>query len=255
MAFGFGISPGLVVSFVVMASASPCAAQSWPLVFEPGQEWFTPEQHRLADDVAAAVAALPPDRAAIMRLELEGAGPADGRAVWRLRATALELAQRGLLIDQVIGADRVFSEETPQAAAADTGSRIRIIAEVDPLNPSRIVDRFGPTVRFGRGSVTISPEGRFLIARQVVGPHLKTVRARVEGHADTEGDAASNLRLSQARADAVARELVRIGMPFEHVRTSAYGESALAVPSQDGVAESGNRRVTVRLNWPAADAR
>ncbi len=74
----------------------------------------------------------------------------------------------------------------------------------------------------------------------------------VEGFADSSGTAAYNMRLSQARADAVRDHLVQAGFSEDQVRTAAMGETRL-VSDNTGVndSQSGieNRRVTFVLEW------
>ncbi|MEO0335631.1 MAG: OmpA family protein [Pseudomonadota bacterium] len=47
----------------------------------------------------------------------------------------------------------------------------------------------------------------------------------IEGHTDSVGSAAYNLKLSQRRADSVRAELIRAGLPARRVRAVGYGES------------------------------
>jgi OmpA-OmpF porin, OOP family len=75
----------------------------------------------------------------------------------------------------------------------------------------------------------------------------QTTRLEVAGHADRSGPAAYNQRLSQRRADNVAAELVRQGVPREAIVVSAYGETRPLVPTADGVREPQNRRVEIVL--------
>ena len=53
---------------------------------------------------------------------------------------------------------------------------------------------------------------------------LKDVRVRVSGFADSRGDDALNLSLSQERAEMVARELEKAGVPKERLVVEAMGE-------------------------------
>ena len=55
-------------------------------------------------------------------------------------------------------------------------------------------------------------------------PDLKDVRVRVSGFADSRGDDALNLSLSQERAEMVARELEKAGVPKERMIIEAMGE-------------------------------
>lgn len=67
----------------------------------------------------------------------------------------------------------------------------------------------------------------------------------VSGGADSVGSPASNLLLSQQRANAVARGLLARGIPAERTQILAKGETNPAVPTQRGVAEPQNRRVEI----------
>lgn len=67
----------------------------------------------------------------------------------------------------------------------------------------------------------------------------------IEGHTDAVGSDASNLRLSEARADSLKWTLVReFGVPRRALETVGYGEQYLLVPTQ--YENWQNRRVTLR---------
>lgn len=71
----------------------------------------------------------------------------------------------------------------------------------------------------------------------------------VEGHTDAVGSAASNLALSDRRAESVALALTEYcGIPPEDLVVQGYGEAELRIPTQ--AAEERNRRVAVRLISP-----
>jgi outer membrane protein OmpA-like peptidoglycan-associated protein len=71
----------------------------------------------------------------------------------------------------------------------------------------------------------------------------------IEGHTDAVGSAASNLTLSDRRAESVALALTEyFGVPPENLVVQGYGESDLLVPTDGN--EPRNRRVAVRLVTP-----
>ena len=71
----------------------------------------------------------------------------------------------------------------------------------------------------------------------------------IEGHTDAVGSDASNLELSDRRAEAVARLLTELyDVPPENLVTQGYGERYLKVETDD--AERANRRATVRRITP-----
>ena len=67
----------------------------------------------------------------------------------------------------------------------------------------------------------------------------------VGGHTDTAGPADYNMQLSQRRANTVAAELVRAGIPASIVTTEAFGQTDLAVPTPDNTPDQANRRATI----------
>ncbi len=69
----------------------------------------------------------------------------------------------------------------------------------------------------------------------------------VSGHADHTGTAAYNQRLSLRRAENVASELVRQGVPQNAITIQAFGFSRPLVPTAAGVREPQNRRVEIVL--------
>lgn len=69
----------------------------------------------------------------------------------------------------------------------------------------------------------------------------------VLGHADTSGTAPYNQRLSERRAKVVREVMIQMGARPEAVSVHGVGERDLAVPTQDGVRESRNRRSVVTL--------
>jgi len=90
-------------------------------------------------------------------------------------------------------------------------------------------------------------------ARQIIAEaaqnssRVQTTRIEVAGHADRAGTPQYNQRLSQRRADAVAAELVRLGVARSAITVQAFGESRPLVPTADGVREPQNRRVEIVL--------
>ena len=90
-------------------------------------------------------------------------------------------------------------------------------------------------------------------ARQIIGEAAQasrttqTTRIEVSGHADRSGTPQYNQRLSERRAQAVAAELERQGVPRAAMVIQAFGESRPLVPTADGVREPQNRRVEIIL--------
>ena len=73
----------------------------------------------------------------------------------------------------------------------------------------------------------------------------KVSRLTVTGHTDTVGSDAYNMRLSRRRAESVAAQLEKDGIPSSEIQIVAKGKRDLLVPTADGVKEPQNRRVQI----------
>jgi len=73
----------------------------------------------------------------------------------------------------------------------------------------------------------------------------KVTRLTVTGHTDTVGSDAYNMRLSRRRAESVAAQLEKDGIPSSGIAIIAKGKRDLLVPTADGVREPQNRRVQI----------
>lgn len=97
---------------------------------------------------------------------------------------------------------------------------------------------------FASGSSTLTAAAQASVQR--LAGVLKTKRSiRIEGHTDSQGEAAVNLALSQERANAVRRALVTGGVPASHIQAVGKGETD---PLSDNLSTEGrarNRRVEI----------
>jgi hypothetical protein len=110
-------------------------------------------------------------------------------------------------------------------------------------------------VYFDTGQATLDA-GATQIVAQAAQEYQRTGAAQIEvtGHTDTVGSADSNLALSQRRAEVVADELIRQGVPATDIVTVGRGEEDLLVPTADGVDEPRNRRVEILVPQPPPPA-
>jgi outer membrane protein OmpA-like peptidoglycan-associated protein len=81
-------------------------------------------------------------------------------------------------------------------------------------------------------------------------PELKAVR--IEGHTDNQGDDTSNLKLSQARAEAVRDYLVKKGVEAGRLTPLGYGEAKPIAPNDTKEGRAKNRRVEFNLGADAS---
>ena len=104
-------------------------------------------------------------------------------------------------------------------------------------------------VYFDFDSAKITAKGR-----AVIGQALSWSKARspgeisVTGHTDRAGANSYNVKLSERRAEAVAKALIDGGLELGFLfKTGASGEEAPAVATADGKREARNRRVKINL--------
>ena len=76
---------------------------------------------------------------------------------------------------------------------------------------------------------------------------VQATRIQVSGHADRSGTPQYNQGLSLRRAETVAAELVRDGVPRNAISIQAFGDTRPLVPTAAGVREPQNRRVEIVL--------
>ncbi len=76
---------------------------------------------------------------------------------------------------------------------------------------------------------------------------VASTKIAVAGHADKSGTASYNQALSLRRANNVAAELVRLGVPRTSISSTPYGDTRPLVPTAAGVREPQNRRVEIVL--------
>ena len=94
----------------------------------------------------------------------------------------------------------------------------------------------------------LTPRARQVVAEAAQATtRVQVTRIQVNGFTDTSGTPRYNQGLSVRRAQTVANELVRDGVPRSAISIQGFGETRLLVPTADGVREPQNRRVEIVL--------
>ncbi len=73
------------------------------------------------------------------------------------------------------------------------------------------------------------------------------IKVEIAGHTDSDGTAERNLKLSQRRAEAVKRYLIKKGIPAERLVAKGYGESRPLVKNDTPAHKQLNRRVEFKV--------
>jgi outer membrane protein OmpA-like peptidoglycan-associated protein len=97
---------------------------------------------------------------------------------------------------------------------------------------------------FNKSDLTPQAVSIVNLAASNAGP-AKVTQLTVTGHTDTVGSDAYNMRLSRRRAESVAAQLEKDGIPSSEIAIVAKGKRDLLVPTADGVKEPQNRRVQI----------
>jgi len=128
-------------------------------------------------------------------------------------------------------------------------------AEHAKQDGSDVLDGMQADVLFRTGSAEITPEIAHeiqVLAEAVAkSPALKI---RVDGYADPRGTVDTNMKLSQARADAVRDLFLAAGISDESLEVNAYGKSQSVANDADGYALERRVRLTLQAEGGAAVA-
>jgi outer membrane protein OmpA-like peptidoglycan-associated protein len=120
---------------------------------------------------------------------------------------------------------------------------------------SEVLDGLQGDVLFRTGSAEITPEiaHQIQVLAQAVAksPALKV---RVDGYADPRGTVDTNLKLSEARANAVRDLFLAAGISDEVLEVNAYGKSQSVAADNDGYALERRVRLTLQAQGGAAVA-
>jgi outer membrane protein OmpA-like peptidoglycan-associated protein len=128
-------------------------------------------------------------------------------------------------------------------------------AKAEPDAPPPVpADRPLTEVHFESASAKLTPGGEeraVAAARALAAMNLDKIR--IAGHTDRVGNPEANRRLSEARAEAVAKVLIDAGLPRERIEIDPMGETPEMAPvaTSDGVSEPLNRCVGI---YPVAPA-
>jgi len=103
-------------------------------------------------------------------------------------------------------------------------------------------------VEFIYAKERLTPKSRKIIDQVVtILKKYPDVRVEIGGHTDSDGDAKRNLKLSQRRAEAVKRYLVKKGIAANRLVAKGYGESKPLVKNDTRAHKQINRRVEFKV--------
>lgn len=103
-------------------------------------------------------------------------------------------------------------------------------------------------IYFPQGGARLDPLARDKIAASA--RRLRSTEGTIElvGHADSTGSAAINARVTRRRAQVVADELVRSGIPRARIRVTVAASDQPIATNETAAGRARSRRVDIRLN-------
>ncbi len=118
------------------------------------------------------------------------------------------------------------------------------------------VERQGDTINlnmpggitFDTGKANIKPNFNPVLD-DIAGVLVKYPETKIEvqGHTDSVGDNASNLTLSQLRAQSVSSALMQRGVTSDRIRSVGYGETMPVASNDTAAGREANRRVEIKI--------
>ena len=106
-----------------------------------------------------------------------------------------------------------------------------------------------PFVFFDKRSASLSAQAKETLYAFMVKCPVYHRTIVVQGHSDIAEEAASQMTISRARAEAVRSHLLSIGIPAKTIKVEAYGHTRPLVPSKEPneIVDAQNRRVLVTI--------
>jgi outer membrane protein OmpA-like peptidoglycan-associated protein len=126
----------------------------------------------------------------------------------------------------------------PQVGTANRSVEIPVVPR---LIMPRNVDLY-----FATGSTRLRPDSQVKLKEFTDAlASNRDARVLVNGYTDNVGSAASNMRISQDRANMVKEDLVRMGIPEDRVSAQGFGEENPIADNNTAEGRATNRRVSV----------
>ena len=99
-------------------------------------------------------------------------------------------------------------------------------------------------IRFDVGKATLKPESMGIINEVVdLMKEHPELRFSVEGHTDSDGDDAFNMKLSNERAESVKATMINLGIASDRLESKGFGESMPIMDNSSPEGKANNRRV------------
>jgi len=184
------------------------------------------------------------------------ASPVVAQTVTREKSSMGWLLPLVLLCCLVPGLIWLFSHghrvQTPTTTNSGTANRSIPEAPVVP-NPAPAASLpQNVNLYFDTGSARLRPDSlaRLNDFANALAANGKNARVTVNGYTDSAGNAAANMRLSQARANMVKNDLIHDGISADRLTVNGYGQDNPAADNSTTEGKGRNRRVEITISQP-----
>jgi outer membrane protein OmpA-like peptidoglycan-associated protein len=184
-------------------------------------------------------------------------GDLAGKTASAQQANAEAIAATGKRVDEVQAtvkahADRIAKNESDIAQLSKTAQEaVERANAAGKLAQGKLVYEVvlsDDKLKFGSNNAKLGKDAEAALddfAAKLKGDN-KNVFIEIQGHTDSRGEAAHNLRLGEARADAVRRYLnMKGGIPLHRMEAISYGETAPVGDNKVKAGRQQNRRVVL----------
>jgi OmpA-OmpF porin, OOP family len=152
-------------------------------------------------------------------------------------------------------APKVVEAPAPTAAPVaeapkDAAAQLDALKAAGNVSGEDLVKALNMTnIRFATGSAQISPESMDIVKKAAETIKAATAGTKIEvgGHTDNVGNATSNMKLSDARAQSVMSALVGLGVGKEMLSAKGYGDSKPVDSNDTAEGKAKNRRMEYSL--------
>jgi len=185
-----------------------------------------------------------------LKADTDGDGLKDGDEVMKYKTNPLNVDTDG---DGLKDGEEVNTYKTDPLKKDTDGGTVDDGVEVkrgtDPLNADDDVVKVGipmilEGVTFATNKADITPESAIILEKALRTMNVyPDIEVEISGHTDNVGKKASNVKLSQRRADSVKDWLVSKGVDPKRITTKGYGPDQPVVPNDTDENKRKNRRI------------
>ncbi|MGA9117183.1 MAG: OmpA family protein [Bacteroidota bacterium] len=169
-----------------------------------------------------------------LRMDTDGDGLKDGDEVTQHRTDPLKMDTDGGTVDD---GTEIARGTDPRAASDDIPKREVLQAEV-----GKAIVLEG--IVFATGKAVIGSESEVILEKAFnTLAENPEIAVEIRGHTDATGKKSFNLRLSQARADAVKAWLVKKGIAGDRITARGFGPDSPIAPNDTPEGRQQNRRI------------